>query len=83
MRGTVVIDSERCKGCSLCVAACPQHVLHLGDRYNARGYRSIVLDEGATTCTGCGVCAVVCPDVVFTVYREVRSHAHQADAVLV
>ncbi len=68
-RGTVVIDRDRCKGCELCVTACPQHVLHLEDAYNARGYRPIMLDESENYCTGCGVCAVVCPDVVFTVYR--------------
>lgn len=67
--GTVVIDRERCKGCELCVGACPQNVLRLDVRYNERGYRPVMLDEGAKHCTGCGVCAVVCPDVVFTVYR--------------
>ena len=76
MRGTVLIDVERCKGCELCVQACPQHVLHLGERYNARGYRSIILDSSAQACTGCGVCALVCPDVVFTVYREARTPVH-------
>lgn len=75
-RGTVIIHGDRCKGCELCVHACPQGVLRLGDRYNARGYRPVVLDESGNHCTGCGVCAVVCPDVVFTVYREpVRGRA--------
>ena len=78
-RGTVVIRSDRCKGCELCVHACPQEVLRLADTYNARGYRPVTLDESRKTCTGCGVCAVVCPDVVFTVYREpVRSRARAA-----
>ena len=69
-KGTVVINRDRCKGCALCVNACPQHVLHLSDTYNIRGYRPVVLDESVAACTGCAVCAVVCPDVVFTVYRE-------------
>ena len=38
-RGTVVIDTNRCKGCELCTTVCPQHVLVMADFYNARGYR--------------------------------------------
>lgn len=68
-RGTVVIDRNRCKGCELCVHACPQGVLHMDETYNVRGYRPVLLDERSHQCTGCAVCSVVCPDVVFTVYR--------------
>lgn len=68
--GTVIIAEDRCKGCELCVHACPQHVLHLSSGYNVRGYHPVVLDESENHCTGCSVCAVVCPDVVFTVYRQ-------------
>jgi 2-oxoglutarate ferredoxin oxidoreductase subunit delta len=77
-RGTLLIDRERCKGCSLCVYACPQQVLQLSPTYNARGYRPVILDESKNQCSGCGICALVCPDVVFTIYREARSQpAHR------
>lgn len=69
-RGTVHINTERCKGCELCVHACPQHVLHLSSVHNARGYNPVQLDESAAHCTGCAICALVCPDLVFTVFRE-------------
>ncbi len=69
-RGTVLIREDRCKGCALCVHACPQGVLRLSDRINVRGYHPVELVEEESHCTGCAVCAVVCPDVVFTVYRE-------------
>ena len=74
-RGTVHINAERCKGCELCVHACPQHVLHLAATLNARGYHPVQLDEtkpdeATAQCTGCAICALVCPDLVFTVYRE-------------
>ncbi len=72
VKGTVVIASDRCKGCELCVHACPQHVLHLSSGYNAKGYHPVILDESEKHCTGCAICAVVCPDVVFTVYRQPR-----------
>ena len=74
IKGMVTIQSERCKGCQLCIQACPQAVLRLSNLYNSRGYRTVLLDETQKHCTGCAVCAVVCPESVFTVYREV-SHS--------
>ena len=71
-RGTVLIDRDRCKGCELCVHACPQQVLLLSPSLNARSYHPVELRENGQHCTGCAICAVVCPDVVFTVYREAR-----------
>ena len=68
-RGTVLIDSNRCKGCQLCVHVCPQGVLKMSDDYNVKGYHPVMLDESENFCTGCSVCAVICPDVVFTVFR--------------
>lgn len=68
--GTVAIDYDRCKGCGLCVAVCPQQVLALDqDRLNARGYHPAALVDPNGACTGCALCALVCPDVCFTVYR--------------
>lgn len=72
-QGTVLIQTDRCKGCALCVGVCPQHVLRLGEGYNARGYHPVQLDESAGSCTGCAICAVMCPDVVFTVLRAAPS----------
>lgn len=77
-RGTVQIDTDRCKGCELCVHACPQHVLHLSSTYNTRGYRPVTLDEATGSCTGCAICALVCPDMVFTVFREPVQHRRAA-----
>ena len=65
-RGTVVIDVESCKGCVLCIDACPPHVLSMAEERNGRGYHFPVLHPG---CTGCGACAAICPDFVFQVWR--------------
>lgn len=65
-KGTVVIDTARCKGCELCIPACPPQVLRMSTRRNASGYLLPELLEG---CTGCGACLLICPDYCFEVYR--------------
>ncbi len=70
-RGTIFIDQERCKGCGLCPAVCPQEVIAIAeDVLNAMGYHPASLVDPDEKCTGCAVCAVICPDVCITVYRE-------------
>jgi 2-oxoglutarate ferredoxin oxidoreductase subunit delta len=69
MKGAVVVDTEQCKGCELCIAACPQHVLaNKVAQVNRKGYHYVFM-ENPDACTGCTNCAVVCPDGVLTVYR--------------
>ena len=68
IRGTVTIDVDTCKGCELCIKACPQESLALSESLNSQGYHYAVLVKD--NCTGCVNCALVCPDAVITVYRE-------------
>ena len=68
-RGTIVVETDRCKGCELCTTVCPQDVLVMSDSFNSRGYKPAVLVDPASKCTGCGLCAVICPDAVLTVFR--------------
>ncbi len=65
--GTVEFRSEECKGCELCVEACPQDCLAMSLDLNRKGYHYAIL--ASDTCTGCINCALVCPDTVITVYR--------------
>lgn len=67
VQGTVKINIETCKGCELCVVACPQESLGMSKDINALGYHYAVLVQD--NCTGCINCALVCPDAVITVYR--------------
>ncbi len=67
-KGKVVFDIETCKGCELCIEACPQDSIRLSPKINAQGYHYAVLIKD--NCTGCTNCALVCPDAVITVYRE-------------
>jgi 2-oxoglutarate ferredoxin oxidoreductase subunit delta len=64
----IVINEERCKGCELCVNACPRGILALADRFNNQGYRPVEIRD-AEKCIGCKFCAIMCPDVVIEVYK--------------
>ncbi|MFZ0391598.1 MAG: 4Fe-4S dicluster domain-containing protein [Calditrichia bacterium] len=56
----VIIEPELCKGCGLCIDACPQDVLKFHDKFNAKGFHyAYYVGEG---CTGCNVCFYACPE---------------------
>ena len=57
------INKAWCKGCGICVAFCPGHVLVL----DARG-KATVAD--ADQCTVCMMCEMRCPDLAIRVETE-------------
>jgi NAD-dependent dihydropyrimidine dehydrogenase PreA subunit len=59
-RGLLRVDMEECKGCGLCVEACPPKVIALSERLNHYGYRTATY--AGAGCTGCGICFMVCPE---------------------
>ena len=75
IKGAIVVDTERCKGCNLCVVACPADVLSLQPKeVNDRGYH-FAYAVSEEKCVGCGSCAAVCPDACIEVYRVVKKDA--------
>jgi len=69
IKGAIVIDREHCKGCELCVTACPTDVIRMEKEVNGKGYHFAYM-ENPDACTGCANCAVICPDGVITVFRK-------------
>jgi 2-oxoglutarate ferredoxin oxidoreductase subunit delta len=64
----VVVKEELCKGCELCVNACPKGALALGDKPNANGYYTVQLVQ-PEKCNSCTLCAIMCPDVALEIYK--------------
>ena len=59
-RGDIQIAPHLCKGCSLCIAACPAKVLIQSDVLNRQGYYAVAYKGSG--CTGCGICFYICPE---------------------
>lgn len=76
VHGRIEVNSERCKGCALCVRFCPPQVLRISERRNSLNHKVMeMVDE--PSCTGCRVCADVCPDLAIpAVYQWDDVPAH-------
>jgi 2-oxoglutarate ferredoxin oxidoreductase subunit delta len=68
VKGAIVVDIDKCKGCEICIAACPTEVISMTDTVNGRGYHYAYMEK-PDACTGCINCGIICPDGVITVYR--------------
>jgi 2-oxoglutarate ferredoxin oxidoreductase subunit delta len=65
----VTFAENVCKGCGLCVTACPKKIVELdSSKLNAKGHHPAhCIDE--SQCIGCAFCATMCPDCAITVER--------------
>jgi 2-oxoglutarate ferredoxin oxidoreductase subunit delta len=68
----VIIDTELCKGCGLCVEACPRKILALSKEFNKAGHHPAVLLE-PDKCIYCLACARLCPDLAITITKEAET----------
>jgi 2-oxoglutarate ferredoxin oxidoreductase subunit delta len=73
-KGKVVINREQCKGCYLCIKACPVKALEKDSEANSTGtypIKSAASEPSGGKCIACGNCYEVCPDVCIQVYELV------------
>ena len=66
----VFINELVCKGCGLCVRACPKNVLALSrTKLNPKGYHpaEVAVPE---ECIACASCARTCPDVAIRIEKD-------------
>jgi 2-oxoglutarate ferredoxin oxidoreductase subunit alpha len=66
-KGTVLVRTEICKGCSFCIDFCPTDCLTFSKEFNPKGYHFPIL-SAPEACTGCDLCGLYCPD--FAIYGE-------------
>lgn len=79
LKRIVDIDTDRCKGCGLCVKYCPVKILKIREiEVNRKGYHPALVDD-QEPCTGCCSCALMCPDSVITIQE--RSSTRRVDHV--
>lgn len=74
LENTLVLDVEKCNGCTLCVIVCPHQVFAMKD------HRSEIIHYAA--CMECGACMVNCASGAITVHSGVGCASAMINAAL-
>ena len=66
---SVTVNEDLCKGCGLCIGACPKQIMIISTtQINPKGYHTALCGEPAA-CIGCAFCATMCPEVAIRVEK--------------
>jgi 2-oxoglutarate ferredoxin oxidoreductase subunit delta len=69
----IEILDDICKGCLLCIPACPFSLIQKSQaKINRRGFYPVLFVDADYKCNGCKLCAITCPDVAIRVYKEAK-----------
>ena len=66
----VKIDSEKCKGCNLCLVNIPKVLIKESKILNKRGICPVEFDSSKGACIGCRFCALMCPESAIEIIDE-------------
>lgn len=69
MSNKIKINTERCKGCQICINFCPNGVLKVSKKLNKKGFHTVEVAH-EEKCTGCGICYLVCPDTAIEIFKQ-------------
>lgn len=58
----VNIDSQKCKGCKLCIYCCPKNLIKESKTLNKKGIYIVKFDDPKGECLRCKQCAIMCPE---------------------
>jgi 2-oxoglutarate ferredoxin oxidoreductase subunit delta len=73
-KGYIEILVERCKGCEMCIPACPHELIQFPMKtLNRAGYFIAEFSDPAEKCPACKLCAVACPDCAIVVYKRIKT----------
>ena len=62
----LTFNEKQCKGCALCVTACPKKIIKISDKTNLNGY-FVAECSDESKCIACTACAAMCPDAVIEI----------------
>lgn len=64
----ILINSEMCKSCGLCIDICKRDVLAVGEESNSKGYKAVVARH-PEKCVACALCTAMCPEGAITLKK--------------
>lgn len=71
---TIVIQSQLCKGCELCVTFCPEQILEMGEELNTKSYHyPHALADKEADCKQCRYCERICPELAIFLGEETEN----------
>ncbi|MGB9682607.1 MAG: 4Fe-4S dicluster domain-containing protein [bacterium] len=65
---TVIVDTQRCKGCGICLNFCPREVFEFETYLNEGGHHPV--RANSDKCIGCRACVIMCPDIALELVKE-------------